>query len=349
MTKPVRVVVADDSPHVCRLLSYCLESDPAIAVVKTVPNGKDAVEAVREFRPDVLTLDLDMPIMNGLDALQQIMAEHPTSVVLISGMGKQAASMTDKGLSLGAVDFILKYSPGEAVAPESLHQEIIAKVKAAAQIEVIRSIPPMESRFKAYKQHVQPGTRPQPVSVQGISRLVIVGASAGGPLALKALLSALREGFPFALVIVQHMPEGFTATLAAQFDRLYAFPVREAGQGEILTLGTVLVAPGDRHLIIRDDGSVLISMVGRIKGSRPSIDATMQSAARTYGRYLTGVILSGMGSDGTEGMGAVRACGGSTYAQSQESCVIANMPKSAIKEGVVQRIGTPAEIGSWLS
>jgi two-component system chemotaxis response regulator CheB len=349
MTQTVRVVVADDSPFVCRLLTYSLESDPAITVVKTVLNGKDAVEAVRELRPDVLTLDLDMPVMNGLDALRRIMADHPTSVVLISGLSKQAAEMTDRGLSLGAVDFILKYSPGVAVPPETLHQEIIAKVKAAAQIRVIRSIPPMESRFQAYELYAQPEIPPQPARVHRVSPLVIVGSSTGGPLALKILLSTLEQDFPFAMIIVQHMPEGFTATLAAQFDRLYPFPVREARPGEILTPGTVLVAPGDRHLIIRGDGSVLISKVGKIKGSRPSIDAAMQSAARTHGRSLTGVILSGMGTDGSEGMAAIRRCGGSTYAQSQETCVIASMPKAAVEEGVVQRIGSPAEIGSWLS
>ena len=350
MSESIRVLVADDSCFICRLLTHYLESDGSIEVVKTVHNGKAAVEKVKEIQPDVLTLDLDMPVQGGLEALRRIMAECPTPVVLISGMGKQAAQQTCQGLSLGAVDFLLKYSPGVTISPESFRRDIIAKVKAAAQVRVIRSIPSMQARA-AWIENSIPLKSSQPRSeiFPTISGVVIVGASTGGPLALKDLLSSLPNNFPFALVIVQHMPEGFTTTLAAQFDRLFSFSVREACQGEFLAPGTVLLAPGDCHLVICPDASVLISKAEKINGARPSIDVTMQSAAQIFGKRATGVILSGMGFDGTQGLLTIQRNGGTTYAQSIETCVIQSMPETAIEKGIVHRVGTPAEIGSWLS
>jgi two-component system chemotaxis response regulator CheB len=349
MPEWIRVVVADDSPFICRLLKHYLESDPSITVVKTAFNGRDAVDSVKAVRPDVVTLDLDMPVMSGIDALRQIMVECPTAVVLISGLGKQAAQMTTRGLSLGAVDFILKYSPGVTIPADSINREIVAKVKAAAQVKVIRSIPSMEARFNGFsKPLILEPPKTELLLERGERRLVIVGASTGGPLALKDLLASLRNDFSFALIVVQHMPEGFTATLAAQFNRLFSFSVREASQGEFLSPGSVLVTPGDRHLLVRPDGSLLISLAAKINGSRPSIDATMQSAAQVFGSDVTGVILSGMGMDGTEGLLSIRRNGGTVYAQSKETCVIDTMPKTAIRKGIVHRVGSPKEIGRWL-
>jgi two-component system chemotaxis response regulator CheB len=357
------------------MLRHFLETDPGITVVKAACNGKEAVNAARELRPHVVTMDIDMPGMSGIDALKHIMIECPTAVVLVSGLGRQAAQMTSTGLSLGAVDFILKYSPGSTIPHESLHREIVAKVRAAARVKVIRSIPSMETRFVELHQRAPvnfpeatycgPGPRfrlsgtgsasilpepitPGPLLERELCRLVVVGASTGGPLALKELLRALNEDFPFALVIVQHMPEGFTATLAAQFDRIFPFPVRQARDGEFLAPGTVLVAPGDRHLLIRPNGRVLINAAAKVNGCRPSIDATMQSAAQTFGRHLTGIILSGMGTDGTQGLAAIKRNGGRAYAQSEETCVIDTMPASVLRKGIVQQAGSPAEIGAWL-
>ena len=347
---PIRVVVADDSPFICRLLKQYLESDPFVKVIKTVLNGKQAMDAVGKLKPDVVTMDLDMPVLSGLDALEQIMVKRPTAVVLISGVGRQAARMTSRGLSMGAVDFILKYTPGVTIPPDSLRREIIAKVKAAARIKVIRTIPSMDTRFAEMKRPKRPkAPEPEPDILRDISHLVVVGASTGGPLALKDLLSSLKEDFPFPLLIVQHMPEGFTATMAAQFDRLFSFPVREAAQDEPLSPGTVLVAPGDRHLLISPEGNIQISRGSAINGHRPSIDVAMQSAAQAFGRYTTGVLLSGMGTDGTQGLLAIRHNGGATLAQSKETCVINTMPESAVRKGIVQQVGSPLEIGRWLT
>ena len=344
------MVVADDSPFICSLLKRYLESDPVVKVIKTVLNGKQAMDAVGKLEPDVVTLDLDMPVLNGLEALEQIMVRRPTAVVLISGVGRQAARMTNKGLALGAVDFILKYTPGATIPPDSLRLEIIAKVKAAARIKVIRSIPSMDTRFADIKVARQPkAPEPEPDMLRDITHIVVVGASTGGPLALKDLLSSLKEDFPFPLLIVQHMPEGFTATMAAQFDRLFSFPVREAVHDDPLSPGTVLVAPGDRHLLISPSGHIQIRRSSAINGHRPSIDVAMQSAAQAFGRYTTGVLLSGMGTDGTQGLMAIRRNGGATLAQSKETCVINTMPESAVRKGIVQQIGSPHEIGRWLT
>jgi len=277
-------------------------------------------------------------------------------VVLISGVSKEAARMTEKGLSLGAVDFILKYSPDAAVPPEALRKEIIAKVKAAARIKVIRSIPSMDARFRKKTpdgaDHRLPEPVPEaapPVPPGRAPNLVVVGASTGGPLALKELLTQLGGNFPFSMIIVQHMTEKFTAILAEQFNNLFPFPVREAADGDRLTPGTVLVAPGDRHLLVLPDGTVQISTTREINGHRPSIDVAMQSAAQAFGERTAGVILSGMGNDGAQGMLAIRHNCGATYAQSGETCVIDSMPKSAMDKDVIDRVGTPAQIGRWLA
>ncbi len=346
----VRAVVADDSPFVCRLLTQYLESDPDIRVVQTAHDGAQAIEATRRLKPDVLTLDLNMPVLNGLEALKRIMTERPTPAVLISGVSRAAAERTRQGFALGAVDFVLKYSPGAATPPEAVRREIVAKVKAAARVKVIRSIPPMAGRFPLVNRRPRAETdalRGRPP--RQVPHLVAVGASTGGPLALKALLTSLRPGFPFALVIVQHMPEGFISILANQFDRMFPFPVREALDGAPLTEGTVLIAPGGRHLLVAQDGRVNVVGGPEINGQRPSIDVTMQSAAQAFGNYATGVILSGMGRDGVQGMTAIRNNRGATFAQSRTTCVVDSMPAAVIDLGIVQGVGSPYEIGRWIS
>ncbi len=353
MPESIRVVVADDSPFVCDLIKRYLESDPAIEVIRTATDGKEAVRIVEDLRPDVVTLDLDMPVLSGLDALTQIMTRRPTAVVLISGMGGRAAHKTTRGLQRGAVDYIFKFTPGTPVSVEALRREMVAKVKAAARIKVIRSIPSMETRFDGYKRPGAGKGREAPdaerAHVDDISRLVVIGASTGGPLALKELLFALDGRVSFPLVIVQHMPESFTAVMAEQFNRLFPFPVREAAQNDPLIPGAVLVAPGDRHLIINPRARTRINRAPRVNGHRPSIDVTMRSAARAFRGRTTGVILTGMGTDGASGLMAIKNEGGSAMAQSRETCVIDAMPGAVIENGVAGRVGSPGEIGRWLA
>ena len=346
--KKIRAVVADDSPFVCNLLTSFLESDPEIQVIKTAKNGLETLQAIKASRPDVLTLDLIMPDINGLEILRAIMNDFPLPVVVISGVGKKAADITRQAIALGAADFVVKYTSGDAKDPEILRREIISKVKAAARMKTIRTIKPMGERFGRGGTTATANQRPVRSNKDVHLKFVVVGASTGGPLAIKELLTSLNENFSFAMIIVQHMPEGFTATFASQLDRLFPFSVREAVDNEPLRPGEVVIAKGDHHLIIRSDGRVQITREAAVHGYRPSINATMQSAAHTFGNDVTGVILSGMGDDGANGMLTIKHQGGRTFAQSLASCVLETMPETVIKQGIADRVGTPAEIGGWL-
>ena len=289
-----------------------------------------------------------MPDINGLEVLRAIMSEFPIPVVVISGVGKKAAAITREAMSLGAADFVVKYSSGNATDPEILRKEIISKVKAAAKMKTIRTIKPMNERFEVSQLSIPASAQLPEAKTDVHLNFVIVGASTGGPLAIKELLASLTDTFNFTMIIVQHMPEGFTATLASQLDRLFPFPVREVSDDEMLLPGEVVIAKGDHHLIINSDGRTQVTKEIAVHGYRPSINATMQSVAHAYGENVTGILLSGMGDDGANGLLTIKKQGGKAYAQSQESCVIETMPEAAIKQGIVDKIGTPSEIGGWL-
>jgi two-component system, chemotaxis family, protein-glutamate methylesterase/glutaminase len=347
----IRVVVADDSAFVRRLLASYLGAAPGVEVVGTAGTGQRAVELVRRLRPDVVTLDLDMPELDGLEALAVIMREAPTPAVMISGVSGRAAGRTFTALELGAVDFVLKYSPTGDVDPASLRSEIVAKVEAAARIRVIRSLGGGRRSPAAL-----PSLPPPPVAAAARSApallaggVVAIGASTGGPIALKELLSHLPASFPAALLIVQHMPASFTGVLAAQLDRQVGLTVRQAADGDPLEPGTALVAPGGRHLLLGADSRVVLNDGPEIHGHRPSIDVTMQAVAQLYGARARGVLLTGMGHDGALGLLAIRARGGRTFAQDAQSCVVNGMPQRAIEKGAAECVASPRQIAHLLA
>jgi two-component system chemotaxis response regulator CheB len=336
------------------------------------------VELVKELRPDAVTLDLEMPEMNGLEALEHIMHDCPTPVILVTGVSRRAVAITLQALDMGAVDFILKYTPGVDTNPEALRQEIMAKVRAASQIKVIRSLRsrrldretapslrPLDRLGTTQAQDTAPSpaylpTRPEvddipPERVQRREVLpflpggvVVIGASTGGPVALRELLSSLPADFPAAVIIVQHMPANFTEVLAALLDRQSPLKVKEAETGDRLQPGLILVAPGGYHLLLRPDSRVVLNQGPEIGGHRPSIDVTMQSVAQLYGARTKGVVLTGMGNDGSLGLVAIRAKGGKTFAQDAASCVVNGMPQRAIEKGVVNHVAPPARIAQLL-
>lgn len=357
MGEPLRVVIADDSSFVCRLLNSYLNAVPGIEVAGTALNGARAVDLVRELAPDVATLDLDMPVMDGLEALDLIMHETPTPVVMISGVSGKAADRTLKALNLGAVDFVLKYSPGADVDPQTLQAEIIAKVRAAARVRVVRSVRrragrgpwPVPAPAPREGQRPEAAARLRPGTQLLAGGVVVVGASTGGPVALKELLSALPADLPAAVLVVQHMPPSFTRVLAAQLDRQVPLAVREAAEGDRLQAGTALVAPGGYHLLLSPDSRVRLQRGPEICGHRPSIDVTMQAVAQLYGSRTRGVVLTGMGSDGADGLVAVRARGGKTFAQDPATCVVSGMPQRAMDRKVVDCVASPREIAHLLS
>jgi two-component system chemotaxis response regulator CheB len=324
----IRVLVVDDSPFVRQALARMLGNEPDIQVVGLAVDGQDGVEKTAMLRPDVVTLDVQMPRMGGLEALKRIMAESPTPVLLLSSLTREGASVTLQGLELGALDFVDKSRVQGHMNLLDLAEELKAKVRALAGAR-----PPAPLAAPAPLEKRPPHTARCDV--------VVMGTSTGGPPALQAIIPLLPDDFAAPIVVVQHMPVGFTRSLAERLNARSALRVREAQDGDVLEVGTVLVAPAGMHLKLRKRGTsarVHLDEEPRSALHRPSVDVAMASAARVYGQRTLGVLLTGMGSDGVEGLRAIREAGGQTLAESEESCVIYGMPKAAVEAGVVDRV-----------
>jgi two-component system, chemotaxis family, protein-glutamate methylesterase/glutaminase len=331
MSTPVRVLVVDDSALMRKLIPQILEKDNSIEVVGTAMDGNFALKKIEDLRPQVITLDLEMPGLNGIDTLKAIMRKHHLPVIVVSSHTTSGASVTLQALALGAFDFVAKPQDVSAHMPD-IASELIAKIKAAAQSKG-RIQPVFESTQRAEK----PGSAP----TDPPTRVVAIGISTGGPNALQYLLSQLPGDFPATIVIVQHMPAGFTDMFARRLDELCAIRVKEAVSGDLLLTGRALVCPGDRHLKVKKLplGEVaVLSDEGRVNGHRPSVDILFRSLAAEFGARGIAVLMTGMGEDGAAGMGAVHSAGGMTIAQSEESCVVFGMPKAAIERGFATRI-----------
>jgi two-component system chemotaxis response regulator CheB len=332
MTRPpIRVLIVDDSAFVRQALTRMLGSAPDIDVVGVAVDGRDGVEKVQVLRPDVVTMDIQMPRMGGLEALERIMALCPVPVLLLSSQTREGADVTLRGLELGAMDFVDKSSVQGNMNLLALAEELRTKVRALASVppEKIHGISPAaEVRLAAPAPHT-----PR-------AEIVAIGTSTGGPPALQTIIPRLPEGLNSAILIVQHMPIGFTRSLAERLDSRSALEVREASDGETVEPGKVLIAPAGRHMKVRRRGSsvkIWLDDEPRSALHRPSVDVLMTTVAKTYGARSLGVILTGMGSDGVEGLRAIRDVGGKTLAESEESCVIYGMPKAAVEAGVIER------------
>jgi len=331
--KKVRVLVVDDSALMRKLIPQMLEADSSIEVVGTAMDGTFCLKKIEELKPNVVTLDLEMPGMNGIDTLKEIMRRHPLPVIVVSSHSTEGASVTLKALGLGAFDFVSKPRDASAHMAETA-TELIAKIKAAVDGKVVR---PESARATV--------TRPEKIVAAKFapapSKLVAIGISTGGPQALEFLLAQLPPDFPGAIVIVQHMPEGFTEMFARRLDEVSALRVKEAQSGDLLQAGSVLICPGSRHMKVkrmtRGDVVVLNDEV-RVNGHRPSVDVLFNSVAEEFGSQAVAALMTGMGDDGAEGLGAVKNAGGMTIAQSEESCVVFGMPKAAIERGYAKRV-----------
>jgi two-component system, chemotaxis family, protein-glutamate methylesterase/glutaminase len=332
MTPSVRVLVVDDSALMRKLIPQILRTDASIEVVGTAMDGNFGLKKIAELKPQVVTLDLEMPGMGGLDMLKEIMRRHQVPVIVVSSHSTEGASVTLKALSLGAFDFVAKPHDVAARMPE-IAQELITKIKAAAQSRGISVKPLPEFRQRTGK--VSPQNKQSP------TRIVAIGISTGGPQALQYVLPQLPHDFPGALLVVQHMPEGFTEMFARRLDEVCAIQVKEAQSGDVLLAGRALISPGNRHLKVKrlplGDVAVL-SDDPRVNGHRPSIDVLFHSVAQECGDKSLAVLMTGMGDDGARGMGEVKASGGLTIAQSEDSCVVFGMPKAAIERGFASRI-----------
>jgi two-component system, chemotaxis family, protein-glutamate methylesterase/glutaminase len=343
----ISVAIADDSPFTCRLLASYVEDGGECKVVGLAHDAQSTIELIRRETPDVLTLDLQMPGGEGLDLLRQLADEPPVSIVVISGVTRLAAATTLKALELGAVDFILKYTPDAPVSRASLRREIIAKVKAAAAAHPAKRATPAAPATP--QPQVSARTTTRAIAATDPAGVVIVGASTGGPSAIGELVTQLSADFGAPCVIVQHLPASFTAPFAAQLKRHAKVPVRVAEEGDRLEPGQVLVAPGAMHLLIKPDGRVHLVAPASKDFYRPSIDMAMTSAAEAYGASAIGVVLTGIGNDGSEGLKQIRDAGGEGFVQDVASCIVPSMPERAMQHAGADVVGTPERIGQILS
>jgi len=326
----VRVLVVDDSALMRKLIPQMLAADESIEVVGTAMDGHFCLRKIEELKPSVVTLDLEMPGMNGIDTLKEIMRREPVPVIVFSSHSTEGASVTMKALGLGAFDFVTKPKDASAHMAETA-RELIAKVKAAAECKL--------------KPRMLPGAPPRPQKIPAASgaptKVVGIGVSTGGPQALEFLLSQLPGDFPGTIVVVQHMPDGFTDMFARRLDEVCPLRVKEAQSGDVLQPGRALICPGSRHMRVKrlplGDIAVL-NDEPRVNGHRPSADVLLLSVAEEFKTQAVGVLMTGMGDDGAEGLGAIRKEGGMTIAQSEDSCVVYGMPKAAIERGYVVRV-----------
>jgi two-component system chemotaxis response regulator CheB len=330
--QPVRVLVVDDSALMRKLIPQILATDNSIQVVGTAMDGNFGLKKIDELKPQVITLDLEMPGMGGLDMLKEIMRRHRIPVIVVSSHSTEGASVTLKALSLGAFDFVSKPSDVSSRMPE-VAQELISKIKAAAQsrgIHAATDFPVPVPRPKG-----KPGEKRAP------TKIVAIGISTGGPQSLQYLLAQLPADFPGSIVVVQHMPEGFTEMFARRLDECCSLNVKEAQSGDLLLAGRVLICPGSRHMKLKRlplGDIAILSDDPRVNGHRPSADVMFKSVAEEFGQRALGLLMTGMGEDGAHGLGLIKAAGGLTIAQGEQSCVVFGMPKAAIERGHAMRV-----------
>ena len=339
MTKPrIRVLIVDDSAVVRQTLSEVLGSDPEIEVIATAADPYVAAERIREQLPDVITLDIEMPRMDGLTFLQKIMTQHPIPVVICSSLAEEGAQSTLKALEYGAVDIITKPRLGSKQFLEDSRITLCQAVKAAAaaRLQPIRPIRVVEPKLTADAM-LSPATH---AMAETTEKIVAIGASTGGTEALKTLLEALPADAP-GIVIVQHMPETFTRAFANRLDGLCRITVKEAESNDTVLRGRALIAPGNRHMLLKRSGAryyVDVKEGPLVCRHRPSVDVLFRSAARYAGQNAVGVILTGMGDDGARGMLEMKQAGAKTIAQNEATCVVFGMPNEAIKRDAVDKI-----------
>ncbi|HEV2964853.1 MAG TPA: chemotaxis response regulator protein-glutamate methylesterase [Candidatus Angelobacter sp.] len=335
MSEKLRVLVVDDSALMRKLIPQILARDSDIEVVGTAMDGAFGLRKIEELKPQVVTLDLEMPRMDGMETLRQITRRFRIPVIVVSAHTTDGASATFKALALGAFDFVAK--PRDAVSShmDQIAEDLISKIKVAAKTQVLpREAPALGEPLGAT---AKPAYRPK----KEPTKIIAIGISTGGPNALQYLLAQLPGDFSGSIVVVQHMPEGFTEMFARRLNESCEIDVKEAQSGDLLIAGRALICPGNRHIKVRRmplGNIVVLSDESRVNGHRPSVDVLFRSVAAEFGGRSIGVLMTGMGDDGALGMGLIKSAGGLTIAQSEESCVVFGMPKAAIERGYAMRV-----------
>ncbi|MFH1577802.1 MAG: chemotaxis response regulator protein-glutamate methylesterase [Candidatus Omnitrophota bacterium] len=333
----IRVLIVDDSLLMRKIISDILLSDPQFEIVDKARNGKEVMDKVLKFNPDVITLDVNLPLLDGLSVLKEVMETKPTRVIMLSAYTRQGAAATMKALELGAVDFIAKPSGEVSADLQELKQAIIAKIKIAAQIDF--------KRFLSTLKHPVTAASESKVISGEIKKLVVIGASTGGPRAILQIMEQIPANLPAAFLIVQHMPEGFTLSFAERISWESRIKTKEAEDGDIVMANKAYVAPAGFHATLKkiwtDKGAGLKIKLNHnppVHFVRPSIDVLMSSAAEVYGSNTIGVVLTGMGKDGLGGAGKIKQVGGRIIVQDEATSVVWGMPRVIVEAGLADYV-----------
>ncbi|EOC99727.1 protein-glutamate methylesterase/protein-glutamine glutaminase [Caldisalinibacter kiritimatiensis] len=330
----IKVFVVDDSAFMRKIISDILEQDKDIEILDTARNGKDALEKLKALKPDIITLDIEMPIMNGIECLESIMKEHKVPVVMLSSLTTSGAEATIKALELGAVDFITKPDSVFDMSNNEKKQELTKKIKTAAKVKRPKTV--FNNIGESYSMNTVTKKN------YSYSTLVAIGTSTGGPKALQAIIPYIHKDINGSILVVQHMPPGFTKSLAKRLNSLSKINVKEAEDGEKVLKGYCYIAPGGFHMEVKEkrSGDLYIELNKNepVTGHRPSVDVMMDSVSKISTMNKMGIILTGMGADGATGIKKIKENRGYTIAQDENSCVVFGMPKSAIKNNAIDNI-----------
>jgi two-component system chemotaxis response regulator CheB len=356
--KRIRVLIVDDSAFMRKVLQGIIAADSQLEVCGEARDGRDAVTQNEVLKPDVITMDINMPHMDGLQATEIIMSSNPRPILVVSSESREGAEVTLKSLELGAIDFVAKPSGGIDLDMNSVKEELCRKLKMAAKVRVVRtatrskvqqeiasSAPRSEPAARTFEQSLQENrsngaaaaAAPAPSRGNGKFPIVVVAASTGGPATLMKFVPDFPKDFPGAVVLVQHMPGSFTSQFSQQLAEISRIRVKEAEAGEIIVPSQLYICPGSHHMRISPTGRVSLDDGPRIGGYRPCADLTMDSAAEYFGPMTIGVVLTGMGNDGSKGVQTVKNVGGHVIVQDESSAVIFGMPQEAIKTGAVDQ------------
>lgn len=337
--KKIRVLVVDDSAFMCKVLEGIFTSDPQFQVVGSAKDGNEAISLADSLKPDVITMDINMPHLNGLQATEQIMTRNPRPIVIVSSETREGADVALRALELGAIEFVAKPSSGVDLDMKNVQEDLLRKVRMASKVRVVRTAgrqPPPPPKAASVASGALKSAAPAGSDQR--FPIVVIGASTGGPATVMRLAPGFTREFPAAVLLVQHMPGAFTAQYATQLCEFTGLTVKEAVQNERLQPGTLYICPGSKHMRIVPPGRIQFDDSGRIAGYLPNIDVTLESVAAFAGPNSICAILTGMGNDGAKGARAVKNAGGLVLAQDEATSVIFGMPSEAIKTGAVDHV-----------
>jgi two-component system, chemotaxis family, protein-glutamate methylesterase/glutaminase len=337
MPSKVNVLIIDDSAFARLAISHALQSNESITISGSAKNGMEGIEKIKASKPDVVTLDVEMPDLDGLATLDRIMNECPVPVVMLSSLTGNGTETTIRALEMGAVDFFLKQSLANPTGMNSDTTDLSSKILMAARANISgKRI--TRNQTSSDQSKIKITKKKYPINEQTVSKLLIIGSSTGGPRALYEVIPRLPGDLPAAVMVVQHMPPGFTYSFANRLNELSNVTVKEAEPGDILRNGRVFIAPGSYHMVLDENGVLALNRNPPVCGVRPSVDVTMESAAKYFKQALFGVVLTGMGSDGTRGSGWLKKAGGKVIVEDKSTCVVWGMPKSVLDAGYADHI-----------